>query len=111
MADYTKKLIIEGADVVDIINNSVTTQSPKKTSELTNDASLTTTTGKAASATKVNSAGTITAASGVTAGSYGATGNATLNNNTVTVRVPQINVNAQGLVTSVTNRTLSITSY
>ena len=47
---------------------------------------------------------TTLANSGVTAGSYGPTANVTGSNNT-TISVPQIKVNAKGLVTSITNRT------
>lgn len=50
------------------------------------------------------SVATTLANSGVTAGSYGPTDNVTGTNNT-TISVPQIKVNAKGLVTSITNRT------
>ena len=50
------------------------------------------------------SVATTLANSGVTAGSYGPTANVTGSNNT-TISVPQIKVNAKGLVTSITNRT------
>ena len=113
MADYSKRLYVGSnkKDFADIIDDYVVTIKPTKTSQLTNNSSFTTSSGSASSATNVTSATTITAGSGVSAGTYGQSGNTTLNNNTISVIVPQITVNNKGQITSVVNRTLTITSY
>ena len=111
MADYSE-LKIGSVAIDDYIKQRTGDAKPTKMSELTNDANFATFDDKIASATNADKAVSLTTKSGVTAGSKGPTGSVTIaaNNKTGTIKIPQFTVNEQGIITSITERTLTITT-
>lgn len=111
MAEYTN-LTIGGVAIDEKIKQRVEELKPTKLSELTNDAKYATASDKIASTKQADSATSLSSNSGVTAGSKGPTASLTLaaNNKTGTIKIPQFTVTAQGVITSMVERTLKITT-
>lgn len=111
MAKYNE-LIISGVAIDEKIKQRVEQKKPTKLSELTNDAKYAKTSDKIASAKTADSATTLSSNSGVTAGSKGPTASLTLaaNSKTGSIKIPQFTVTEQGIITAMTERTLTITT-
>lgn len=101
-------IIIDG---VDAISQSIEEHNPTKTSELENDIGLTTSDGIAYSADEVETAVKITENSATAIGGFGPANDVAINNNTGSVIVPTITVNAKGQVTKVVNHTYTLSTY
>lgn len=109
------KIVINSSGVlvdgVDIIDQSIQSHNPTKTSELENDIGLTTTGGSAYSADSVDSAVKITENSASAVGGFGPSANVTIKSNTGSIIIPTITVNAKGQVTKVVNYTYTLSTY
>ena len=105
MADLTN-IKIKTTTLRNIVDDTAEAKIPTTTSKITNDANYVLVSGKINSATTADRTAKITKASGVTAGTYGPSANVTIGNTErKSIIIPQFTVNAQGLVTSATNRT------
>ena len=105
MADLTN-IKLKTVTLQDITDEVAESKIPTTTSKITNDANYVLISGKINSAVTANKAAKVTNKSGVTAGSYGPTANVTIGKTErKSIVIPQFTVNAQGLVTSATNRT------
>lgn len=111
MAEYTQ-LNVNGVAVDDLIKEKVAAAKPTKMSQLTNSGKFAKSTDTIASAASADTATNLVGNSGVTAGTKGAVSNTTINANkgTGSIKIPQFTVNAQGIITSLVERTLTITT-
>lgn len=111
MAEYTQ-LTVNGVAVDDLVKEQTIAAKPTKMSQLANDANFAKTTDTIAAAATADTADNLVGKSGVTAGTTGATGNVTISSNrgSGTIKIPQFTVNAQGVITSLVERTLTITT-
>ena len=105
------KIIIKDTDIKDLAKQQTEASMPKNISQLTNDSAFVTSSGSVQSVDTATNTTDITGASGTSSGSFGAAGNVTLGSSgSASIRVPYFRVNEQGLITQVTNRTLSMTT-
>lgn len=102
---------ISGKSITTVVDEVVVESNPTKLSEIENDSAYVTTSGHVKSAKTATSATTVSNTSGVSAGSYGQGGSVTITQTkTGSVKIPYFTVNAQGLVTSMGYRTLTVTA-
>lgn len=107
----SETLLLKGKQYQEIVKESIQPDMPIKLSQLINDSDYVTATGSVYSVTSATNTAQITGNSGVSAGTYGPTANVSIGRtNSGSIVIPYFTVTAQGIVTSVTNRTLSITT-
>ena len=104
------QIIVNGKNLLDIAQEKTEQQKPT-ISQLQNDSNFVQPSGSVRSVQIATNTTNITGSSGTSTGTFGPTGNVTVNRNSSgSIKVPYFSVNEQGLITSVTNRTLSITT-
>lgn len=103
---------IKGVGLSDAVQTTVDNYNVATTSDLVNDSNFAVSTGTIAHATNTKSAVQLSGTSGVKGGTYGPSANVTVSGTTKkSITIPQITINAQGRITAVTNRTLSVQTY
>ena len=111
MAEELSRIKIQNEKLDEIVENKAQTTYHTKMSQLINTAGFVTKDGTVNHAVRADNTQKLTGVSGVNAGTYGPSGNVTIGNTgSGSIIIPQFTVNAQGIVTSVTNRTLKITN-
>lgn len=113
MSNRNKGVIVVGtSDIVDIIKDNYNKNAARlKTSQYINDPEYVTKSGKVYSVDTATNTKELTNPSGVSQGRYGATNNVTISNSgSNSIKIPYFSVNSQGLITSMVNRTLSVTT-
>lgn len=109
MAEDLKRITLQNQNLQQIVEEKAQKTYHTKLSQLINTAGFVTANDTVNHAVTADNTQKITGVSGVNAGTYGPSANVTIGNvNSGTITIPQFTVNAQGIVTSVTNRTLSV---
>lgn len=105
------QILIQNENLNELIKQQADTNMPKKVSELENDSKFVTSSGSVASVSSAGSTVKVTGATGTASGNFGGASNVTLGSTgSASISVPYFKVNEQGLITQVTNRTLSMTT-
>lgn len=107
----TNTINIKDVPIVNITDDCINEITPKTTSDLENDIGYITSSGSVASATVATTATNLTGNSGVSAGTQGPGANISVGTGGQgSISIPYFTVNAQGLITSMGTRTLTVYS-
>ena len=105
------QIIIKDKNLNDLIKEQANAEMPKNISELQNDSAFVTSSQSVRSVNTATNTTDVTGSSGTATGTFGPGSNVTLGSSgSASISVPYFKVNEQGLITQVTNRTLSMTT-
>lgn len=103
---------IKNVELSKAIQTTIDNYNVATTSDLVNDSNFAVSSGTIAHSVNTKSAVQLSGNTGVAGGTYGPSANVSVSGSAAkSITVPQITVNAQGQITAVTNRTLTIQTY
>lgn len=106
------KILIDNIDVLSTLENDINTSLKFNASSYKNNIGAITNSEPVDSAAHSNTATTLKNDSGVSAGSFGPSSNVTIESGGFTnnILIPYFTVNSEGIITSIGNRTLTVTT-